>query len=736
MVTNSTNAGLTVRDCILLQSEFEKQAATLFPFPATVHLYASSENEAVPDYDTWPGFLVEHQQAACSQQAGAAPDLDEQSDCLGHYDGVVCCPLKLTDGGRAYLVFSGCDQALLKKISRDWLRSLQKQIQELLCTVQRGYQDPVTGLYTYRALLVALENTGSSDHRETEPTLYLLHLSFVRRSIPGTFHRIQYFADLLATIENQGIFYLDQGVYALLLNAADQATQRHLARRLQKFLRREKLQRVHIAFGDCAAFSCPSGQEMEPDSTPLDTMVKALALAERRGPFGICDVRVLAGQDVHPFVMPERPVLRKLQRLWRSLDRFWLALFVVRNATDKADAAAVFARLAVRYCATAECIEVSKHEFFVLVPDNGQEKAEQELLALHHAIKNKLNASVAVGHCAFPDLDQCTKTETVRRCYKALMHGRFYGQDVMVRFDHISLNVSGDWYFDQGDFRQAVREYSEGLKRMPGEKNLLNSLGVALVEMKQTARAITTFEQVLEQEPENHMALVNLGYACLQKGWRNRALKFFEKAHAVQYHAGLDGVDVLRQLSRLYIFFERFSDALLTLERWQQCEGSEGDFLLYQLLGRAHFETGSPELAMQSLQRALRIHPRDAESMSLLGLLYVREGEGADAGESLLKKALALESRQAACWYRYGAALLHVKRYDEALTAVRKSLALQKKYVDASLLLIEILARQANLKLARRHLDRLLRRGTLSVPHKKKVEKIFSDFFDKSTKAT
>jgi len=729
MHTHRKNAGLTVRDCFLLQSEFEKHAALLFPFPATVRLYSRFGDEATPEHDQWPSFLTRNH-----QEEGLP------AESLGCFDGQVCCPLELVDEGEAYLLFSGNDHALLKKISRDWLLTFQRQVHDLLCVVLKGYRDPATGLYNSRALHASLERLWASGSDRSDLTLYLIHLAFVRRSITGAFHRLQYFADLLATIDNQGLFYLGQGVYALLLKTADHARQRTLAHRLQKFLRREKLQRVHIAFGDYASLAAPHGQDKTPEDSPLDRIVQALALAERRGPFGICDVRVLDGQAMHPFSMPPRAVLRKLQRLWRGLDRFFLALFVSGEGEGRQeDLAAVLTRLAPAHLEKMKCIALSEHEIFVLVPEMSTGQAEQGIIALHHALNaenKKYSAPVATGYCAYPDVDQCSKIETVRRCYKALMHGRFYGPDALVCFDHVSLNVSGDWYFDQGDFRQAVREYAQGLKRMPGEKNLLNSLGVALIEMKQTARAMATFEQVLKQDPDDHMALVNLGYACLQKGWRDRALMFFEKAHAVQYHAGIDGVDVLRHLSRLYIFFERFSDALIILERWQQCAGSEQDFLFHQLLGRAYFETGSMGLAMQALQRALRIHPRDAESMSLLGLLYIRENEGIDAGESLLKNALALDSRQAVYWYRYGAALCHLKRYDEALAAVRKSLRLQKSSLDARLLLVEILARQGDLQSARRRLVSLLRQNALPGRHKERAEKLFSDFFEKSKKET
>jgi tetratricopeptide (TPR) repeat protein len=380
-------------------------------------------------------------------------------------------------------------------------------------------------------------------------------------------------------------------------------------------------------------------------------------------------------------------------------------------------------------------VPVSTGQVFVLFPFTERSKPDRYIRQMHNNLQQYHKSPVSVGYCTYPD-GNGSRTDCIRRCYKALMHGDFYGEGSVVHFDHLSLNVSGDWYFEQGDFRQAVREYSQGLKRMPGEKNLLNSLGVALIEMKRISQAITAFQEVLEQDPDNHMALVNLGYAFLQKGQRQKALRFFEKAYEVQYHAGLEGVDVLRQLSRLYIFFGRFQDALVALRRWQEAGDTEHDFLFHQLFGRARFETGSAGPAMQALQKALRLHPKDAESLSLLGLIYICENEGEEAGRILLEKSLSLDGSRAVYWYRYGAALLHLARYDEALAAVRKSLCLKKTDIDAGLLLVEILMRQQKKKQARRHLDRLQARNGMNAVQKQRAAKLFSEFFDKSKKET
>jgi tetratricopeptide (TPR) repeat protein len=90
--------------------------------------------------------------------------------------------------------------------------------------------------------------------------------------------------------------------------------------------------------------------------------------------------------------------------------------------------------------------------------------------------------------------------------------------------------------------------------------------------------------------------------------------------------------------------------------------------------------------AIKACQRCLRLHPRNADSLSMLGLLYVQEGEGAELGLSLCDRAISMDETEPGHWYRRSAALAHLDRNSEALSAVRTALQLKKNFVPAFLL--------------------------------------------------
>lgn len=699
MYTNQSQL-LTVKDCSLLAVLFEQEVRRLFPVPAAVCLWYGPTNFSSSEYPDLPARI---RRLLLNTDQSIVP---------GYSAGALFCPLLLAGGQEVIFVLYDADPAILKKFSSDWLKSFQAMVYKHLKVVRQVYIDPQTGLYNSRALDCFLGSVSDGNDRNA---LYLISLHFIRRANKGIFRKVRYLSRLLSATDNKALFFLGQGLFGLVVECSGKRQRLVYAHQLQKYLKRKGLQKVHVAF---------SSMKLEKDKkyTLAKDLLEVLAVAERRGPFGLCDADDVREDAYHPFSLPEKKVLKKLRSLWRGKDKFTLALFF-RDVHGK-NSQALSTILAPVLSEQEQCVAVDKDLVFVFfnepVPSRHSSRVKEIAACLQTS-----GASVSAGICEYPCLN-FTKTDMVRNCRKALLHGSFYESSRVVAFDHVSLNISGDRYFDEGDFRQAVREYSQGLQLCPGEKNLLNSLGVALMEMNRIHDAIESFIQVLEQEPDNHMALVNLGYAYQQQGNDFVALEHFEKACTVHYHSGMDGIDIYRQLSRLYCRMGRYQEALPILDRWRQDMKSDGQLLLHRLSGEAYAETGQKVKAMKALQRALQLHPNDVESMGMLGLLYVEQGEGEEAGFLLLEKALSLDGAECDSWYRYARALVSAGREKEALTAVGRSLRLSRTHVKAMLLHAGILAALAKTKQARKVLDRLIKRKDVPTPEKREAEHLLT----------
>jgi tetratricopeptide (TPR) repeat protein len=367
----------------------------------------------------------------------------------------------------------------------------------------------------------------------------------------------------------------------------------------------------------------------------------------------------------------------------------------------------------------------------VLIPDVDPQDAEQHVQSIREHYRQVFGgeSELAFGVAAWPCLD-FNKSEIPGNCLKALLHSSYLGSGITVFFDHISLNVSGDFFFDGGDYRAAIREYRRGLRLQPGDLNLMNSLGVALIECGQERQAAICFQEVLVQDPSNYMALVNLGHVQYALGRKEVALARFEQAYRVLGTVNVAPQELLVPLGKLYAEFGEHDKAQAVFEHWQSCPGSENEFLLYRLLAQSYYANGWWEDAIQACQKALRIFPQDSISLSTLGLLYVKQGEGNDIGLNLCRKALALDNFNPDHWYRLGRAQLHAGDQAGALSSAKHCLQLQRFHIQGMLLLSRIYSTMKKNKQAERMVMRILTLPGINASQKNQAQQALAEMRD------
>ena len=419
-------------------------------------------------------------------------------------------PLLSTPDQQVDVVIYDVDSKLLEKMAQEWLVELQETIIQQLSICRQRYIDPGTGLYNQRALsCVATEKLPWK-------TLFLIATVSRRRTVAGGYQKVSQLASLLQAVIQEPLFYFGQGVFGTISHQQDRKEACRFSRRLISRLKREKLYRIHIGFSSLVGHDSREHSFVE--------CWNALAEAERRGPFSLCDASSLQTLDQHPFALPDSSVVRSLQRKWCGLDRFGLACFSVpkvnRNGWN-------FSSLLTE---GEFCMGVTPHEQIVFFPDLTRKQTTDRVHALAREIKKTCGELPAAGYSNWPTAVEASRLDCIRQCRKALLHGSFYGPDAIVGFDFISVNVSGDYYFDEGDYKKAIKEYRLGLKMQPDDENLLNSLGVALAEVNRHREALVCFSRVLKSWPDNYMALVNKGMSCRYRGQELESVDCFEKA--------------------------------------------------------------------------------------------------------------------------------------------------------------------------------------------------------------
>ena len=663
-----TPTQLTPQDLSLFRREFTREVEKILPVNAIPFFWPASG-------PTLPG--IEAGQAAAAVQqlhdicAGGEP---------GRIQDLLVLPLAVANGEYLAVLLQGVDPGLSRKMAQEWLAAIRDQLRTSLELIKQAHVHPETGLYTSRLLHSQLAFAAA-----VPAALFLVGAT--PRTGPassGLFQLVQT-ARLLETIVAGAVYYLGGDLFGLLQENTGREAALHCARRLLSRLKREGLRTVHI--GIAVRGEDGSGAEA---GTWFDECWQALEIAEQRGPFSLCEASVLRQRQAHPLARPADEVMRQLRRGWRGQERFGL-LLIALEGEGTSSLAAQFEGCLV---GSELLVPVSAGESYLMLPGATERETSRRARELKKRLEQRLGSrQVALGICSWPCLNY-PRAETAVNCRRALLHGRFLGPGAVTVFDHLSLNVSGDHCFDEGDYRQAVRDYQAGLRLNPGDVNLMNSLGVTLAELNRQQQAISVFDQVLAAEPENFMALVNKGFAQRMLGRHEEALACFEQAaRQPGFSQSAAFADISLQLGRLYCAAGRYREALPVLERLAKSATEPQGFHLYHLLGEAYAGIGRNAKAMQALQRAIRHNPHDAQALSILGELYAREEQGDDIAQSLCLQAVALDDKPACYWYRLAWVREKMGAVDTALAAIQEALRRNRRDPQSLLLAGQIYQR-------------------------------------------
>lgn len=688
-------------------------------FELFVHYFSEILLSLIP-YASGPvNFHACRQDAAPDRRAGSEPESQDtyieqvkktKQPVVDDRCATLYLPIWKGDDLLGTAVLEGVDIKLLKRFSTGWLLDRSHIISREFHLIKKLAQDPATGLLNVHHLQKELDYMLQS---ETPFTLTMVELcpkvADAAKALRYIVNAGYYLGSLLAHFP---LHHLGCGIFAHIWHGIDDEQAQKLAKTLLDLLKREGFVQVHLGMASVGVERMAEQAVDVRTEWSVDTILnrawQALRAASGRGPYALCPYSSIGNPDMHPLRRPSLSVMAKLRTLWQGLDSFAVA-FVQQDGERPADE--VFSKRALTLLeAETKGMFANGKGVYVFLDSPDREKA----LAWARNTREKLNRidnrTISIGIAIFP-CHGFTKADMVMNARKALLHTRFYGPDTTTVFDAVSLNVSGDIYYSEGDLKRAVREYRSGLMLDPDNTNLMNSLGEAYAQMNLHKKAVHFFRKVLRLDSGNYMALFNLGVTYLVMKDEKKATGCFEKALAIrrkglpasgQYSADESKADydLFFQLGRLYFEAGRYEEALGLLtdcvaisDRLDRADRANGKRVrrggAYRYLGAAYKALGRNRDAMSVLQRAVRFNPRDSVSLSLLGELYLLEKQGDDIALSLCRQALELDDSRWEHWYRLALVRFRLNQYEEARTLLEQSLQRNRKSIPAMWLLCQ-----------------------------------------------
>jgi tetratricopeptide (TPR) repeat protein len=250
---------------------------------------------------------------------------------------------------------------------------------------------------------------------------------------------------------------------------------------------------------------------------------------------------------------------------------------------------------------------------------------------------------------------------------KALDHATFFGPGSAVAFDEVSLNISGDKLYENGDLQGAIDEFKRALLIDPSNINVHNSLGVCYGLVGEYESAIEEFKAVASIDPKEYMAMFNLGLVHALRNQPEMALEFFLEADKING----DVYEVAFQSGKLYFESGDLEKAKPFLERAAKLDPDSG--AVYRYLGDCYAAGNLKQDAISAYKKAIRHNPHDAASMSALGCLFENQGENPEITLMFCRESVGLSPENGLFRYRLGRLYFKQNRFEDALKEYEKA---------------------------------------------------------------
>jgi tetratricopeptide (TPR) repeat protein len=300
------------------------------------------------------------------------------------------------------------------------------------------------------------------------------------------------------------------------------------------------------------------------------------------------------------------------------------------------------------------------------LPGKSEVDCRQSTLMLQEILSKTRHETISIGIAAYPTITY-KKNQILDNAKKALDHASFFGPKSLVSFDSVSLNISGDKYYQNGDLNAAMEEFRLALKLDENNINVHNSLGVCYGIKNQLDNALESFKNAIRLDPNDIMPVYNAGYVHFLKQEYAEALGYFLNAGRI------DGsvFELAIQTGRVYLALNQPGLAKKYLETATHLNPKSA--AAFRLLGESCAIQDLLSDAIAAYKTCLKLNPDDCAAQSALGYLYEIQEKNPDIALMFCKQAAESDSGNGLYHHRLGRLYLNRKKLNEALDAFQKA---------------------------------------------------------------
>ncbi|OQY11629.1 MAG: hypothetical protein B6I31_04520 [Desulfobacteraceae bacterium 4572_19] len=309
---------------------------------------------------------------------------------------------------------------------------------------------------------------------------------------------------------------------------------------------------------------------------------------------------------------------------------------------------------------------LSHNTAYCFFPDKTPQQGKDYALQINMQLSEKIKETVTTGIASYPMIN-FKKGQILENALKAIDHASFFGPGSTTLFNAVTLNISGDKFYQKGDIDNAGKEFERALLIDPENVNLHNSLGVCYGMTLDYKKALSEFEFAYKIDKKEIMALHNIGIIYDLQGDKKKALKYFSKALDIE-----DNIfEILFHAGRLYLEIGLHEKAVEYLEKAIKINSESGS--AQRSLGKGYECINKIDKAAIAYKKAIKINPYDSDSLSALGHIFGVLNENAEIALVFCQQSVSLSPDNGLFRYRLGKAFINAGKKEEANAEFEKA---------------------------------------------------------------
>lgn len=231
---------------------------------------------------------------------------------------------------------------------------------------------------------------------------------------------------------------------------------------------------------------------------------------------------------------------------------------------------------------------------------------------------------------------------------------------------------------ERRNYERALFWYELALKLEPKNPLILIYKGCTLIQTKKLDEAEALFNRVLELDPINYWANVNLGYVMIERHEFAKAVEFAKKA--IKLERKLPGAFIMR--FDAYFTAHDYVMALYDLEYLMRKQPKELNYYLFR--ASIYFHLYQPDAALEDVNSVMQILPNKAEMLNQRAMIYAQMGDY-EAALADSNQAVSLDGSKSQYYDTRAAIQFSSGNYAEALKDYQQAKNCGSKHISSEI---------------------------------------------------